>query len=305
MNVFVTGGTGFVGQSLLQSLLAAEHQVTILTRRPHLAPTHPRLRVIAGDLSNPTILTQALQPAPDALIHLVGIIAESPGLSFEAVHADLTRQLLAVAAQHHIPRWIQMSALGTRPQAHSRYHQTKWLAEEAVRTSNLAWTIFRPSLIYGPGDGFINLFNRIARFSPILPLMGNPATQFQPVPVRCVANAMTRALPDPSTHGQTYDLCGPTPLTLREILQTLLQVTRRHRLLLPIPAPLAKLQATALEFLLTRLLRQPSPLTRDQLVMLNEDNTGNPNPARLKFNLDLPSLDQGLRQFLTINRFPR
>ena len=111
-----------------------------------------------------------------------------------------------------------MSALGTRPNAASRYHQTKWAAEELVRHSGLDFTIFRPSLIYGPQDQFINLFARIIRLSPVVPLMGNPRARFQPVSVEAVAAAFAGSLGEPKSIGQTYDLCGPEALTLSEIV---------------------------------------------------------------------------------------
>ena len=172
-----------------------------------------------------------------------------------------------------------MSALGTRPNAASRYHQTKWAAEELVRHSGLEFTIFRPSLIYGPQDQFINLFARIIRLSPVVPLLGSPRARFQPVPVEAVAAAFARSLGEPKSIGQTYDLCGPEALTLSEIVDRILAVLQRRRLKLQVPLSLARCQAGLLEFVFRRLLRKASPLSRDQLLMLQEDNVGNPQPA--------------------------
>src|SRR5438034_5864811 len=111
-----------------------------------------------------------------------------------------------------------MSALGTQPDAVSRYHQSKWAAEQIVRGSGLDYTIFRPSLIFGPQDRFVNVFAKIIRLSPILPVMGNDTAKFQPVSIAVVAAAFVRSLSEPKSIGRTYDLCGPETFTLPEIL---------------------------------------------------------------------------------------
>ena len=179
----------------------------------------------------------------EAVIHLVGIISEVGESTFENVHQRGTRNILAAAQQAGVRRFVHMSALGTRPNAASRYHQTKWAAEELVRHSGLDFTIFRPSLIYGPQDQFINLFARIIRLSPVVPLLGSPRARFQPVSVEAVAAAFVRSLGEPKSSGQTYDLCGPEALTLSEIVDQILAVLQRKRLKLQVPLGLARCQA--------------------------------------------------------------
>ena len=191
-----------------------------------------------------------------------------------------------------------MSALGTRANAASRYHQTKWAAEELVRHSGLDFTIFRPSLIYGPQDQFINLFARLIRFSPVVPLMGSPWARYQPVPVEAVASAFVRSLGEPKSVGQTYDLCGPEALTLSEIVDRILDVLHRRRVKLQVPPSLARCQAILLEFLFRSLLRKSSPLSRDQLIMLQEDNVGNPQPANELFGVKPVSVREGIAKYL-------
>jgi NADH dehydrogenase len=191
-----------------------------------------------------------------------------------------------------------MSALGTRPNAASRYHQTKWAAEELVRHSGLDYTIFRPSLIYGPRDQFINLFARMIRLSPAVPLLGSPNARFQPVPVEAVAAAFTRSLSQPKSVGQIYDLCGPGALTLSEIVDQIMGVLQRRRLKLQVPLGLARCQAALLEFIFRSLLRKASPLNRDQLIMLQEDTVGNPQPANELFGLKPVTLREGIAGYL-------
>ena len=160
------------------------------------------------------------------------------------------------------------------------------------------FTIFRPSLIYGPQDQFINLFARIIRLSPIVPLIGSPRARFQPVSVEAVAAAFVSSLGEPKSAGQTYDLCGPEDLTLSEIVDRILGVLRKRRLKLQVPAGLARGQALLLEFVFRHLLRKASPLNRDQLIMLQEDNVGNPQPANDLFGLKPVPVREGIAKYL-------
>lgn len=192
-----------------------------------------------------------------------------------------------------------MSALGTRPNARSRYHQTKWAAEEEVRNSGLDFTIFRPSLIYGPEDDFVNLFARMARWSPVLPVMGSGSARLAPILVAEVARGFVGALNHPAAVGRTFDLCGTETLTFPEILRTILRVMNRRRWLVHAPLGLARVQAATLEFAFGTLLGKPPPLNRDQIIMLQEDNVGDPAPAQSLFGLRTTTFADGIRAFLT------
>ncbi len=303
MKVFVTGGTGFVGRELAHRLYDAGHTIRLLVRKPNsrtirdlasrcAAEVHP------GDVLRPDPLRASMQGA-DAVIHLVGIISEVGPGTFENIHIRGTQNVLAAAQQAGIRRFIHMSALGTRPSAASRYHQSKWLAEEAVRHSHLDWTIFRPSLIYGPGDQFTNLFAKIIRLSPVVPVVASPRARFQPVSVEAVAQAFVKSLTIPKSIGQTCDLCGPETFTFEEMLDRILAVMGRKRLKVRVPLWLARCQAACLEFIFPRLLRKAPPLNRDQLIMLQEDNVGNPAPANGLFDLAHVPFDQGIALVLT------
>ena len=193
---------------------------------------------------------------------------------------------------------MQMSALGTRPSAVSRYHQTKWAAEEIVRNSGLAWTIFRPSLIYGPDDEFVNLFAKISRLSPIVPVLGPAKVLFQPVSVHQVARAFVASVTEPAAQRKTFDLAGPEKLTLPQVIDAILKATGRQRFKLRIPRTVSTIQAASLELLYGKLLRRPPPLNRDQLLMLGEDNTGEPGTADALFHLKHPTFQDGIREYL-------
>lgn len=298
MKVIVTGATGFVGQEIVRQLHGAGHSLRILARNPDSKQVRElvsryRVEVHRGDVTQAASIESALDGI-EAVIHLVGIISEVGEITFENVHTRGTENMVALSRRAAVRRFLQMSALGTRLNAVSRYHQSKWAAEELVRKSGLDFTIFRPSLIFGPQDHFVNLFVRISRFSPILPIIGSGHARFQPVRVEAVAAAFTRALSEPESIGQTYDLCGPDTLTFSEILDQILAATGRRRFKLHLPLGLARCQAALLEFVFPRLLGRAPPLNRDQLVMLQEDNVGNAAPANKLFGLERVGFREGI-----------
>lgn len=308
MKVLLTGGTGFVGQAVLAQLHAASHEVRVLVRRPTSPRSHAlanrfTVELAAGDVLEPPSLGSALAGV-DAVIHLVGIISEVGRNTFDNAHRVATENIVRAAETAGVRRYVHMSALGTRPDAVSRYHQTKWMAEEFVRASRLAWTMFRPSLIYGPGDHFVNLFAQLSRWSPVLPIFGTGRARLQPVGVEAVAIAFVRALSEPQAVGLTCDLCGPTPLTFEEVLDTILASLDRRRFRLRLPTRLMRVPAAVLEFLMPRLLGQAPPLNRDQLVMLEEDNVGDPQPAQQLFDLPVESFRSGLDRLWSSGSLP-
>lgn len=296
MDVVVTGGTGFVGREVVRQLVRTGHRVRTLSRNG--GSSAPGVTGFRGSILQPSTATPAFEGA-QAVIHLVGIIAELKDQTFSHVHQEGTEAALEAARQAGIQRFVHMSALGTRPNAVSRYHQTKWAAEERVRNSGLAWTVFRPSLIYGPGDGFVNLFDRMARWSPVLPVIGSGMSQVQPVAVEDVARAFTQALIRPECHQRTLDLCGPDALPFRDLLRLILKVSHRHRMVLPMPLPWARLQALIMEWAFPQLLGVASPLTRDQILMLQENNIGDPRPAGLLLDWTPCPLQAGLERMLS------
>jgi NADH dehydrogenase len=211
----------------------------------------------------------------EAAVHLVGIIREFPrrGVTFERLHVTATRHVLAAANAAGVTRYLHMSALGARAEAPSPYHRTKWQAEELVRGSRLAWTIFRPSVIFGPGDGLVSLLAGIVGRAPVVPVIGDGQYLLQPVSVTSVAEGFALALERPETIGKTYEAGGPDRLPYERILDLIaasLGRTRPRKLHLPV----APVRAAA------KLLGRFSwfPLTADQLTMLLEGNTCDPEP---------------------------
>ena len=228
----------------------------------------------------------------DAVVHLVGIIRERPAINatFERVHVQGTQNVLDAAAAAGVRRYLHMSALGTHVGARSRYHRTKWAAEEAVRSSPLPWTIFRPSIIYGPGDEFVTMLRGMIEGLPVVPVIGSGRQKLQPVPVAQVAEGFARALALEASVKHTYDVGGPDAVSMVELLDAIAAaLSRRRPLKVHVPVGLVRP--------VTRLLyRLPGyPLTPDQLLMLEEDNTCDPSAFYSTFALTPVPLAAGLR----------
>jgi len=301
--VLVTGATGFVGRTIIHELLRRRIPACALVRSIGSASSQslaclPGVVLRQGDVTAPESLERALQDVT-RVIHLVGIISEAGSSTFENIHTRGTENLVRAAASAGVKRFIHMSALGTRPDAVSRYHQTKWAAEQVVGSSSMEWTIFRPSLIYGPGDHFLTLFSNITRFSPVLPVPGTGRSRFAPVHVSQVASAFVTALDQPRAARQILDLCGPERFTLPEMLRETMRATGRKRAILRIPLPVACFQAAVLGLLYGRLLHKPPPLNRGQLIMLEEDNLGDGSQADELFDLKHPLFGDAVRSYVS------
>ena len=231
----------------------------------------------------------------NAVIHLVGIIREHPasGVTFERVHTQGTINVLEAAAAVGARRYVHMSALGTRVGAHSRYHRTKWAAEEVVRASPIPWTIFRPSIIYGRGDGFVSMLAGMIERLPVVPVIGTGRQRLQPVPVAHVAQGFVRALALDASVKHTYDVGGPEPVTMVDLLDRVAAAMGRRRPL-KAHAPLGLVRAAT-----SVLHRFPGyPLTPDQLLMLEEENTCEPGAFYETFGLVPVPLSTGLTAML-------
>ncbi|MBL9136671.1 MAG: complex I NDUFA9 subunit family protein [Verrucomicrobiales bacterium] len=312
MEIFLTGGTGFVGRVLVEKLVADGHRIRLLirpdrrprsTRRPDVA-THPSVVKTPVNPWDSAALSAAMRGV-DAVVHLVGIIGECGDQTFEAIHIRLTRILVEAARMAGVQRWIHMSALGTRPAAVSRYHQTKWESEECVRSGLPSWTIFRPSVIYGPEDEFTHLFARLAAWSPFVPILGSGHNLLQPIAVERVAEAFAGALTRPEAVQRHFDLAGPERLSLEEIVRAVLHANGLRRWLLHVPIPVARGQARLLEWFWPPLMGSPAPLSRDQLRMLQEDNVGEPDEANRLFGLVHEPFATGIGRFYVAARSNR
>jgi NADH dehydrogenase len=266
MKIFISGGTGFVGGHLVRELLGRGHELRLLTH--HRGKSTAGVELIEGEVTRPESFEAALSGC-DAVINLVGIIREFPsqGITFERLHVQATSAMLAAAQKNGIRRYLQMSALGTRPNAVSAYHATKWRAEELVRESGLGWTILRPSLIYGPQDAFINMLAAQLRLAPVMPVIGDGSYRLQPIHADDVARCFALALEMPETVGHCYGLCGNERMTYKQLLDSVAAALGKSPPLKP-HAPLVLMR-----LIIPVMQKLPQfPITSDQLQMLLEES---------------------------------
>jgi uncharacterized protein YbjT (DUF2867 family) len=288
--LFITGGTGFVGKNVVRALGDRPLRLLVRDRAKHRELISDHVELVEGDVTNPASLRSAMEGC-STVLHLVAIIEPKPGESFDGNIRKGTENVLNEAHAAGVARFYQMSAIGAQDNANFPYHQAKWRAEQAVKASGLEWTIFRPSVIYGPGDGFISVLAGVIRSFPIIPVVGDGKSRFQPIQVGDVADAIAHAIVDPTTTGKTLDLVGPEILTYEEMLDTIAAGIGKHKRKLHLPISLMKLVVAASKPL-PKSIRPP--VTSEQLKMLALDNTsdhpatatllGRP-PVRLEDNL--------------------
>lgn len=279
--VTVFGGSGFIGRYVVQRLARDGWTIRVAVRHPGRANFLKPL----GNIGQITPLCVPLQDreavaaalsGADAAVNLVGVLFEGGRQRFQAVHAEGAGTVAAAAADAGVASLVHVSALGAAADSASAYARSKAEGEAAVRAAFPEAVILRPSVVFGPEDGFFNRFADMARFSPALPLIGGGRTRFQPVYVGDVARAVMAALNDPACRGKSYDLGGPRSYSFKELMELLLSTIGRKRMLVGLPFGLARLQATFLE-----LLPQP-PLTRDQVTLLRQDNVVAPDALSLR-----------------------
>jgi len=292
----LTGATGFVGGHVVKELLSRGYAVRCIARSPEAAGwlRARGVAVFKGDITEQSSIDPAFFEKLPYLIHLVGIIKERGTQTFQSVHFKGTKTVVDMAKQSGgIKKYVHMSALGTRPDAGSRYHRTKWEAEEYVRASGLKYTVFRPSIIYGPGGEFIDTFIKIIKLSPVLPAISSGT--LYPIHVRDVAWCFAEALERKKTDDKTVPLGGPGSFSLKEMMGILLKVLGKERIVLPIPSYLLYPQAALLE----RVLKNP-PLTTDQLKMLAEEAPfDSEEVTAILHDFSPVSFEEGLKEYLS------
>ena len=267
-SILVLGGSGFVGRYLVDRLVASGSRVVVPTRRFDKARTLqvlPTVNVVAADVGRADVL-QRLVERSAAVVNLVGILNETRDATFQRVHVDFARAVTAACQAAGVRRLLHMSAVNADPAGPSKYLRSKGEAEAIVSASGLEWTIFRPSVIFGREDRFLNLFAMLLRYVPVVAL-ASPDARFQPVYVGDVAHCFSEALRLPSTIGGIYPLCGPNAYSLRELVRYVGAVTGKSRPIVGLGPGLATMQASVLEHLPGTLL------TRDNLASMRKDST--------------------------------
>ena len=297
MKVLVTGSTGYVGHYIVKALLAAGHAVVSVSRDAAKSKTasgtslevFSQVEYRMGDISNGNGLKQAMIGV-NAVIHLVGIIAEKGLQTFQRVHVDGTRNVLEAASAAGVKRYLHMSALGASASAVSGYSSSKFQAEELVRASSLDWTIFRPSLVFGVGDDFFgHVLRNLVSSTPIVPQIGDGHFPFRPVWVGDVASCYLQALEKPETIGKIFDLVGPKEYSFAQLLDLEQAALGLKKPKVAVPVPIMDIMVP-----LMNIVPAIAPITKDQYAMLKAGNTGDPETMNKTFQLEQRDLQTEL-----------
>jgi uncharacterized protein YbjT (DUF2867 family) len=297
--ILVTGASGFVGSHLVPALIGAGHRVVALSRTEasgarvvdRLAiADRGRVDVRIADVTRPASLPPAISGV-DAVAHLVAIPRDrNGGASLRLINTEGTRAVVAAMRTTGVRRLIHLGAMGVEDDPELHYASSKAKAEALVADSGLDWTILKPSVQFGEGDGFFNIIAGLVRLSPgVVPLAGGGKARFQPIHSDDVAAVVVRALEDPTTIGGSFELGGPRYWTYREITREVSGALGKRRLLVPLPVPLISLVARSAE-----LVHLPFPVATDQLQQLRLDNIGPLDLVRERFGFEPRPMDGAL-----------
>ncbi len=301
MRVLVTGGTGFVGTHVVNELLRRKHEVAVLARRSESARNRYNfpVSVAAGNVLDPAAVRRAAE-GREAVIHLVGIIAEKGEQTFDRIHREAAENVARAASDAGVRRLLHMSAMGSSEDSPSEYGRTKAAGERAVRESHLEWTVFRPSIIFGPGDGFVTLLAGVVRRNPgFIPVVGPGTTKFMPVSVHDVARVYADSLEKPESVGEVFEVGGPETFTLNEIYREIaMAVGKPRKPLVHFPLWWGRFLAGRFEGMAGRGWIEVPPLTRDQLRSLSRDNTADASRTLAVFGGEWRDFRSGIREYL-------
>ena len=301
MKVLVTGGTGFVGTHMVNGLLRRGHAVTVLAREPESTRNryNKPVETRVGNVLDPRTLEAAFR-GQDAVVHLIGIISEKGDQTFDRMHRVATENVVAGMEAAGVSRLLHMSAMGASEDAPSEYGRTKAAGERAVKGSGLDATIFRPSIIFGRGDGFVSLLAPIVKYNPLfIPVIGDGQTRFMPVSVYDVARVFADTLEKPETIGKTFEVGGPATFTLDEFYREIaIVVGVPRKRLVHFPLWWGKFLASLFERATRWGWIAKPPLTRDQLKSLSRDNAADISETVRVFGPEWRQLRSGLREDL-------
>lgn len=269
--ILILGGTGFVGRHLCARLDREKYDITVITRldaQRHDLWVLPRVRIIEADPHNEEQLTRALR-GHDAAINLIGILNEKgrDGSGFQRAHVGMTKTVIAACRKANVKRYLHMSALGAG-KGQSHYQKTKGEAERialAAGEEDLQVTVFKPSVIFGPGDSFILRFAGLLRWFAVLPL-ACPNARMAPVFIGNVVEAFLRCLNDRTSFGKSYQLCGPASYTLKELVEYTARTLAYRRLIIGLPDWASRMQGSLLDFV------PGKPFSKDNYLSLKTDN---------------------------------
>lgn len=292
--IVVLGGTGFVGRELLTQLSAAGYQCRVPTRslKQHSDLDTPNVTLVQANVHKLAELRDVLNGC-DAVINLVGVLHDSKksGMSFASAHVELTQNIINICTELGIARYLHMSSINADLAAPSQYLRSKGRAQDNVLASQLNFTIFQPSVIFGPGDSFINRFAQLLKIPNPLFFLPKPEARFAPVAVSDVARAFVDSLENETTFGQTYTCCGPSEYTMRELIELIAKTLGRRRKIIGLNDSLSQLTASILGVM------PGKPFTKDNFLSMQVDSVCK-NNGLLKLGIHPVSLEQKIDKVL-------
>lgn len=291
--ILVAGGTGFIGSNIVRELVKRNHKVKALV---HSGANLARLKNLNleyadGDITDINSLDKAFKDVKK-VYNVVGIIQETKKANFDSIHVLGTKNLIEMSNKVGVEYFVHISSLGTRPNAVSRYHQSKWKAEQSVVSSGIPYTIFRPSVVFGPDDEFINMLARMIQYMPVTPLIDSGGAKMQPVYVGDLAKCVVDCLNNPQAKNKIFEIGGPERFTMEEIVNLIKEHRGFKRLKLKIPYKLMYAISKILENLFGK-----TPVSADQLIMLRENNICDNSEVEKIFKIKFTGLKEGLKSY--------
>jgi nucleoside-diphosphate-sugar epimerase len=297
MDVLIAGGTGFIGSRVVDELLRkGDHRIVVMTRDPARAVARSGVEYVRGDVSDAASL-EAATSGIDVVIHAVQFPnhpVENPrkGWTYEQVDGAGTERMVAAAKKNGVKRFVYLSGAGTRPGRTEPWFRAKERAERAVTSSGIEYVILRPSWIYGPDDRSMNKFVTFVKLLPVVPVIGSGRERIQPASVFDVAKVVAAAVDTPAATNRAFDLGSPTPITMDEIIRTIMRILRKQKPLLHQPAWLVKIPASVIQYL------PNAPLSPGAVDFITMDIPVDASEAEKVFGFQFRSLENGLREYL-------
>lgn len=301
MKVWISGATGFIGSNLVKTFLKENFEVIAFVRNPVKAHIifstidTSRLKITTGDALDYASIISSIDDNTDVVVNTIGIIIQTTEQSFKNMHINVVKNIVYAAKQKGVKRFIHISALGTRENAVSLYHKTKWEGEKCIISSGLNYTIFRPSVVYGLNDGFTKKILEILSIPLILPLPAGGNNLLQPIYIADLVNFVVSCVNKETTYNKIIELVGPDILRFKEIVEKIKKI-KKYKFKIPLYIPLFIMKVIA--FFAEKF--QSTPLiTLDQIKMLKEDNIAPQSEMRLLFpDISLTPFTEGIKEVL-------
>ena len=293
--ILITGGTGFVGSHLIKRLIDEGHEVRCVIREDSKKIDRIKglgAEIVHGDVTDADSLIDACKGI-DTIVHLVGIIQEEKGMTFQSIHVDGTRNLVNAAKKNNVKLFYYQSANGADKEGAVAYYRTKAGAEEIVKNSGMDYIIFRPSLIYGDDDEFVLRLKKIIHDAPVIPIIGSGESRLQPVFIDDLIACLIKAITMPQLKNRTFCIAGPEQIRFKDVVIRIADAMQINKPKIHFPVFFMKPAAMIMETFLSK-----PPVTRDQIIMMQGDNICDIKEMKEVFDIEPIAFNDGLRRFL-------